>query len=157
PFHAGPKQIQAHPIVVDVVQIRCPRRRVEHEPIAQDESHFLYGWQERDSHLRAACRLSDSGGLPPSPFRVDPKQIQARRIVAAQPQAEFSCPCFAAAYPPIAQEESHFLYVSPERDSDPRAPCRSSDSGHLPPRPSRAGSKQIQVRRIVAAGPQTEF
>src|SRR6516165_9649678 len=155
PFRTGPKQIQARPIVVGVVQIRCPRCGVEHQPIAQGESHFLYEWQERDSDLRAPCRSSDSGSLPPSPFEVGPKQIQARRVVVGV--AQIRCPPCGVEHQPIAQGESHFLYEWQERDSDLRAPCRSSDSGGLPPSPFEVGPKQIQARRVAVAAPQTEF
>src|SRR6516225_369525 len=157
PFRTGPKQIQARPIVVGVVQIRCPRCGVEHQPIAQGESHFLYEWQERDSDLRAPCGSSDSGSLPPKLHPTRSKQIQARRVVAAAPQTEFPRLCFGAAYPPKNRGESHFLYGVAERDNDLRASCRSSDSGSLPPSPFRECPKQIQARRVAVAAPQTEF
>src|SRR6516164_9673438 len=85
------------------------------------------------------------------------KQIQARRVAVAAPQTEFPRLCFGAAYSPIAQGESHFLYERQERDNDLRASCRSSDSGSLPPSLLPTRSKQIQARRVVAAAPQTEF
>src|SRR6516162_9501337 len=157
PFRTGPKQIQARPIVVGVVQIRCPRCGVEHQPIAQGESHFLYEWQERDSDLRAPCGSSDSGSLPPKLHPTRSKQIQARRVVAAAPQTEFPRLCFGAAYPPKNRGESHFLYGVAERDNDLRASCRSSDSGSLPPSPFLECPKQIQARRVAVAAPQTEF
>src|SRR6516164_9339442 len=157
PFRTGPKQIQARPIVVGVVQIRCPRCGVEHPPIAQGGSHFLYEWQERDSDLRSPCGSSDSGSLPPKLHPTRSKQIQARRVVAAAPQTEFPRLCFGAAYPPKNRGESHFLYGVAERDNDLRAPCRSSDSGSLHPSPLHAGPKQIQARRVAVAAPQAEF
>src|SRR5262249_37130831 len=120
-----------------------------YSPIHRAESHFPYGFGERDSDLRSPCRSSDSGSLPPSPFRKCPKQIQARRVAVAEPQTEFPRLCFGAAYQPIAQGESHFLYDRQERDSDLRAPCRSSASGGLPPSPLRTDHKQTQPHAIV--------
>ena len=84
------------------------------------------------------------------------KQIQARRVAVAAPQTEFPRLCFGAAYSPIAQGESHFLYERQERDNDLRASCRSSDSGGLPPSPFRTGPKQIQARPIVVGVVQIE-
>src|SRR6516165_2367972 len=72
-------------------------RGAAYSPIDQDESHFPYGYGERDSDLRAPCRSSGSGSLPPSPFRKCPKQIQARRVAVVEPQAEFPGLCFGAA------------------------------------------------------------
>src|SRR5215831_7532939 len=142
------KQIQARRVAVAEPQIEFPRLcfGAAYSPIAQGESHFLHERQERDSDLRAPCRSSDSGGLPPSLSRAGPTQIQTRRVVAAEPQTEFPRLCFGAAYPPKNRGESHFLYGVAERDSDLRAPCRSSDSGSLPPSPFRECPKQIQAR-----------
>src|SRR3989442_8460447 len=98
--------------------------------------------------------LSNGGGLPSNPLHAGPKQIQVRRVAVAEPQTKFGC---GAEQQPIAQGESHFLYEWQERDSDLRAPCRSSDSGGLPPSPLRKGPKQIQVRRVAVAEPQIEF
>src|SRR3989442_2810315 len=138
PLHAGPKQIQVRRVAVAEPQTKFGWG-AEQQRMAQGESHFLYEWQERDSDLRAPCRSSDSGGLPPSRFQVGPKQIQARRVVAAEPQAEFPGLCFGAAYPPKNRDESHFLYEWQESDSDLPSPFRSSGSGGLPPIPFESG------------------
>src|SRR5262249_8998913 len=141
------KQSQAGPVGGGVVQLRCPRCGVELEPIAQGECHFPYGYGERDSDLRAPCRSSGNGGFPPSSFQVGPKQIQARRVAAAEPQIEFVC--FGADCVPIVQDESHFPYARGERDSDLRAPCSSSGNGGLLPSSFQVRPKQIQARPIV--------
>src|SRR5262249_26436948 len=149
PLHAGPKQIQAHRVVVGVVQIRCPRCGVERLPIARGESHFLCDGQERDRDLRASCRSSDSGSLPSSPFRTGPKQIQARPIVVGVVQIR--CLRYGVAFLSIHQFEAHFLYEWQERDSDLRAPCRSSDSGNLPPSPFQKGPTRNRWHLVAAS------
>ena len=115
------KQIQARRVAVAAPQTEFPRLcfGAAYSPIAQGESHFLYERQERDNDLRASCRSSDSGGLPPGPFRTGPKQIQARPIVVGVVQIR--CPRCGVEHQPIAQGESHFLYERQERDNDLRA------------------------------------
>src|SRR5262249_36594996 len=64
PFQVGPNQIQARQVVAAELQTEFVCCDADCLPSARGESHFLYEYVERDSDLRAACRSSDSGGLP---------------------------------------------------------------------------------------------
>src|SRR4029453_10736939 len=86
-----PKQIQARRVVVAEPQIECFSHAADDAPKNRGENHFLCGHQQRDNDPRAPCTLSDSGSLAPKPLGMGPKQIQARRVVVAEPQTDFLC------------------------------------------------------------------